>query len=132
MSTVQYPNFELIEYKFWEKVKSDYGFSENIIPYFKFDVFLQTWPNTALGFSKPGYVSGQAFTNAYTVVVTLTMTTWYRSEGTVNYNKVDKIICGVFFNNDLGYIVENPNGKFYEDLKNRNMKSVGDSNIYSE
>ena len=61
MSTVRYPNLELIEYKFWEKVKSDYGFSENIIPYFKFDVFLQTWPNTALGFSKPGYVSGQAF-----------------------------------------------------------------------
>ena len=39
MSTVRYPNLELIEYKFWEKVKSDYGFSENIIPYFKFDVF---------------------------------------------------------------------------------------------
>ena len=60
------------------------------------------------------------------------MTTWYRNEGTVNYKKVDKTICGVFFNNDLGYIVENPNDKFYEDLKNRDMKSVGDSNIYSE
>lgn len=136
MSTVRYPNLELIEYKFWEKVKTEYGLSGHIIPEFKFDMFLQTWPNTATGFDKEGCFSGQALTEEYTIVVELNMKAWYRSEGTVNYKKVDTVIYGVFFNNDLGYIVENPNDNFYEDLKNRNMKSIRDiaygSEVYLE
>lgn len=43
---------------------------------------------------------------------------------------------GVFFNNDFGYMIENPNGLFFEDLRNRNMKSIGDiaygSEVYLE
>ena len=75
------------------------------------DMFPQTWPNTAGGFSRPGIIAGQAFTTEITTVMTA-----YIHDTKEEY-------YGVFFGNRPAYIVDHANETFFEDLKNRQMKS---------
>lgn len=103
-----YPNLELIEYIFKNKIDLI-----NRYPMFEVEVFVQTWPNTATAFSRPGCVSGQAFTKKYTTII-----------------KTDLGDYGVFFGNEFGYLVKNPNEKFFEDWKNHTMKAVFHASDY--
>ncbi len=74
-------------------------------------MFPQTWPNTAGGFSKPGMMSGQAFTTEITTVLRVYV-----------YDTKEEYY-GVFFGNKPAYLVDNAPLVFFEDLKNRQMKS---------
>ena len=75
------------------------------------DMFPQTWPDTAGGFSEPGMVAGQAFTTQFTTVMR------------VHVHDTKEEYYGVFFGNKPAYIVDHPYEAFFEDLKSRQMKS---------
>lgn len=117
---MEYPNLELMAYKAelilqnnsnfresFEKETKDYLFKMR--PDFEVFVFPQVWGTTALGFDFPGTMAGQAFTRAYTTVVHECVTDTYV----------------VFFGGTMAYYVTNATETFYEDLRNQNMKSVG-------
>ena len=70
-------------------------------------IFSQTWGSTALGF---GGMGGDALTEAYTTVITLSDFSYL-----------------VFFNNRLAYGVKDPTKRFFEDLRNRTMASVSEA-----
>lgn len=78
------------------------------------DTFVQTWPNTACGWSEPKAMSGQAFTKEYTTVATVNYT---------DFNKSNETFYVVFFGEKPAYKVETPNKAFFEDLKDRRMLS---------
>lgn len=75
------------------------------------DMFPQTWPDTAGGFSGPGMVAGQAFTTQFTTVMR------------VYVHDTQEEYYGVFFDNKPAYIVDNANETFFKDLRNRQLKS---------
>ena len=127
-----YPNFDLIEYKFKDKVNKE-RWANNImflLTTFKFDAFMQTWANTATGFDDGGCCAGQALTDEYTTVCEMS---WYekvRGEDGRWHTSDEGKIYGVFFGNDFGYAIMKPNELFFEDLKNRRMKSIASSDLY--
>lgn len=108
-----YPNIPLVEERFWNAIKNGYRIQYGRLPEFVAYVFPQVWGSTSLGFSGIG---GQAMTEAYTTVI------------------IDRVSdqAGVFFNERLAYIVTNPNKRFYEDLGNFDIKSVGETDVYSD
>ena len=66
---MKYPNLELIEKTFKEKVKEKYPSIFDISNQWHkctADVFVQTWGSTATGFDLEPVCSGQAFTDEYT------------------------------------------------------------------
>lgn len=65
--------------------------------------FKQTWSSTALGF---GGVGGTAMTNAYTTILRLG-NIWF-----------------VFFDGKFAYKVSIDDEVFYEDMKDRNLRSI--------
>lgn len=81
-----------------------------------FRLFEQIWGNSALGFDIDGYLSCQVMTYAYTVVVS----------GYIGEQKV----YGVFFDEELAYIVDKPNKLFFQDLERGIMKSVSKAKLY--
>ena len=74
--------------------------------------FDQTWESTALGF---GGVGGSALTTERTYV----------------FMPEDKDFAYVYFGNRFAYKVDNPNDKFFEDIKNCEMSSVKESGKYN-
>jgi len=88
------------------------------------DLFLQTWPDTSCGLSTGFSFAGQMLTEEYTSVFELR---WVYSDT----SEEARVYC-VFFGNKLAYCARNPNAKFFEDLKNRNMVAVADKNKYSK
>lgn len=94
------PNLELIQERFYNHIKPDLG--DLRYPQFEINVFLQTWGSTCLGF---GGIGGQAMTSAYTTVI------WEENTG----------IYGVFFNEGLGYVINNPNDLFMESINSHRM-----------
>lgn len=75
-------------------------------PYgYSITTFEQTWPSTALGF---GGIGGQAFTEAYTVIISNLYTAEY----------------SVYFGGRFAYKVDNPNTTFFEDIANQYMSEV--------
>ena len=76
------------------------------------NMFPQTWPDTAGGFSEPGTVAGQAFTTQFTTVMR------------AHVYDTDEEYYGVFFGNKPAYIVDNANEIFFEDLRNQRLKST--------
>lgn len=73
------------------------------------------------GFDLKSYASGQAFTDEYTTVCELS---WCkRSDDKCRFIDVEDRIYCVFFGNEMAYIVINPSEQFFDDLKNRKMKS---------
>ena len=94
-------------------------------PHTSVDLFLQVWPDTSCGLStNPSYFAGQMLTEEYTSVFELR---WAYSDT----SEEARVYC-VFFGNKLAYCARNPNAKFFEDLKNRNMVAVADKNKYSK
>ncbi len=79
------------------------------------DMFPQTWPDTAGGFSEPGMVAGQAFTTQFATVMR------------VYVHDTKEEYYGVFFGNELAYIVDNANETFFKDLKEHNLKTRHDA-----
>lgn len=87
-----------------KRVDTDFFTRINTDKYPPHYIFNQTWPNTATGLAEEGDFSGQAFTDALTVVI--------------EYNKK----YYVYFNGKPAYIVEEPiNPEFFEDLKNHRL-----------
>ena len=79
------------------------------------DMFPQTWPDTAGGFSEPGTVAGQAFTTQLTTVMH------------VHIHNTGKEYYGIFFDNGPAYIVDHTNETFLKDLKEHNLKTRYDA-----
>lgn len=100
------PNLPLIQERFFNSIQNE--LIQNNIRYPEFEVinvFSQTWGSTALGFSGIG---GQAMTSAYTTII----------------ESVDLGYVAVFFGERMAYIIKQPNEKFVEDVKKREMCSV--------
>lgn len=118
----KYPNLELIEYIFKNKIHELYAeeLSEEVLAGCTAEVFMQTWPNTATGFSEPGVCSGQAMTNEYTTIM---MYDWSYTKDDNEWHRGEPIY-GVFFGNRFGYAVMEPKYEFFEDWKKKNMQSV--------
>ena len=106
-----YPNLPLIQERFWNRIKGLESIEEINHLEFIVHVFPQIWSSTALGF---GGIGGQVMTNAYTTVI------YETGSG----------IYGVFFNERLAYIIENPNRLFFEELNNRNMECFSRAGKY--
>lgn len=114
-----YPDLSYLERLFWSNIINKHPeFEHKIISCdIRADLFLQTWPNTAGGFSEPGMFSGQMFVSEYTTVM--------QADITIKEDEKPKksIYYGVFFGNEPAYLVENPTDIFFEDLKYRKIKS---------
>lgn len=67
-----------------------------------YSMFTQSWGSTALGF---GGIGGQAITAAYVCVI--------------ESNLVGQF--AVYFGGRLAYVIQHPNGKFWEDIANKRM-----------
>ena len=112
----KYPNLELLVYKATVLYMSLTS-SHSIICKKQIDTFLQTWANTATGFDLHSGDSGQAITDEYTTVVTLIIQIATCNGYELEYFHV------VFFGDAIAYYGKLPNEQFFEDLKNRDMKS---------
>lgn len=106
------PCLPLIQERFWNEVKEKEEYAKSKYwPEFEMYMFPQMWGDTSLGF---GGIGGQAMTSAYTTVIIDNNTGWH----------------GVFFGERLAYIINSPNEKFYENLRNWNMESVSRKGKY--
>lgn len=127
---MKYPNLELIEETFKEKVKEKYPhiFNEANAVWHKCtaDMFIQTWCNTATGFDLEPVCSGQAFKDEYTTVMQLQWLEWSNVDNKLH----TKSLYGVFFGNKLAYILRNQNQKFEFDLRDRCMNSQKNAREY--
>ena len=124
----EYPNLELIEYKFYQMLLNREDWIEKFTelkkqarflrPEFVVKVFQQTWGSTATAFDvmPDGSASfgGCAMTSAYTTVIHEVNTDYY----------------GVYIGNKPCYVVFDPTDVFYEDYKSCNMKSMSGANKY--
>lgn len=110
MNTETLPSFQTIEEKFFNILRN-FNYKIYTRPNTTVHVFPQTWGSTALGFEGIGC---SAMTTAYTTVIQVDNTELY----------------GVFFGEEFAYLVDNPLPVFFEDLKNRNMAPVYESNKY--
>ena len=122
---MKYPNFELIEYMFLEKVKTIYP--EIFVHYYPrvyMSAFNQVWGSTALGF---GGCGGSAMTHAYTTVVDV----YFSSRSSTVTNTIQELpeLHGVYFDGKFAYMIGGkPSEKFFEDVKNHNMTDVMTAN----
>lgn len=122
LSNQKYPNLELIEYQFKQELSKNKEWQDKVVDMKKqnkylsvdFDVivFSQIWgsTNTAFDVCEDGTptIVGQAMTRAYTVVIKETLTETY----------------GIFVDSKPCYMVDNANDEFYNDLAERNLKSL--------
>lgn len=128
---MKYPNLELIEYIFKEKVERHFDFGDGMRKNFTctiLQMFPQAWATTATGFDWGNVCSGQAFTDKYTTVIRLGW--WYKDKDTNTWEISFEKMYGVFFGDRLAYICYNPNKKFEEDLGKLCMKSQRESIAY--
>ncbi len=108
------PNLPLIQERFYNAIKEELTKNQTRYPVFEvMAVFLQTWGSTALGF---GGFGGQSMTNAYTTVI---------QSGDLGY-------AAVFFGNTMAYIVQHPNDKFWEDVREGHMCAVSNCSKYEK
>lgn len=121
------PNLRHLGYLAWKEAEKILIEQKRKIwaPNMSVDLFLQVWPDTSCGLStNPAYFAGQMLTDEYTSVFELR---WVYSD----VPEEAWLYC-VFFGNELAYCVRNPNAKFFEDLKNRNMAAVAGKDKYSD
>lgn len=131
---MKYPNLELIEY-ITENTACELFESELIMSTyhkFKMYVFPQTWSSTALGFDKQCCFSGQAITEAYTVVVEMTS---YKFESGkdirgIVYKELEDKVYAVFFDGRIAYMCLNPNSDFFRDFDRMCMKPQKGAEYY--
>lgn len=104
------PCLPLIQERMWNAVKDKKEYKDySCMPDFDIYVFPQIWGTTALGFSGIG---GESVTRAYTTVLIDEKT----------------YVAGVFFENELAYLLGRVNELFREDLHEHKMES--EENIY--
>lgn len=133
---MKYPNLELIEY-ITENTANEV-FESNLVMStynkFKMFVFPQTWGSTALGFDKQCCFSGQAITEAYTVVVEMTSYQSIANQEKLGFDikELDDKVYAVFFDSKLAYMCLNPNQEFFDDLNKMCMKSQKWSTEYDD
>ena len=133
---MKYPNLELIEY-ITENTASEVFESDLVMStYNKFRMFVfpQTWSSTALGFDKQCCFSGQAITEAYTVVVEMTSYQPIANQEKLGFDikELDDKVYAVFFDGKLAYMCLNPNQEFFDDLNKMCMKSQKGSTEYDD
>lgn len=131
---MKYPNLELIEY-ITENTASEVFESDLVMStYNKFRMFVfpQTWSSTALGFDKQCCFSGQAITEAYTVVVEMTSYQPIANQEMTGFDikELEDKVYAVFFDGKLAYMCLNPNQEFFDDLNKMCMKSQKGSTEY--
>lgn len=131
---MKYPNLELLEY-ITENTANEVFESDLVMStYNKFRMFVfpQTWSSTALGFDKQCCFSGQAITEAYTVVVEMTSYHPIVNQETTGFDikELEDKVYAVFFDGKLAYICSNPNQEFFDDLNKMCMKSQKGSTEY--
>lgn len=108
------PNLPLVQERFYHQIKDDLETSKIKYPEFEvLGVFEQMWASTALGFGGWG---GQAITDAYTTVI----------------QNLDTGYIGVFFGENLAYIIKRPNDMFYDDLMHHNLKAKSECYKYEK
>ena len=133
---MKYPNLELIEY-ITENTANEV-FESNLVMStynkFKMFVFPQTWGSTALGFDKQCCFSGQAITEAYTVVVEMIPYQSIPNQEKLGFDikELDDKVYAVFFDSKLAYMCLNPNQEFFDDLNKMCMKSQKWSTEYDD
>lgn len=110
MSTKTYPNLELLEYIFRQKIPPYDKQLRDVDIY----VFPQKWPNTGGGTAEAGYLYGQAFTTQYTTVL-------------VSEPCDIAMIC---FDDMPAYMVTPLTPPFWEDLARMNMKGLARRHTY--
>lgn len=121
-----YPNLELIEYIYKAAVRGSYPDLENLNKEtLEAQVFIQVWPNSATGFSEPGMLSGQMVTREYTTVLSGIYEKKIKRNNEEEF--IEHFVFGVFFGNELGYLVVNPNQNFMDDLNNKNIANIGEA-----
>lgn len=133
---MKYPNLELIEY-ITENTASEVFESDLVMStYNKFRMFVfpQTWSSTALGFDKQCCFSGQAITEAYTVVVEMTSYQPIANQEMTGFDikELEDKVYAVFFDGKLAYMCLNPNQEFFDDLNKMCMKSQKGSTEYDD
>lgn len=124
---MRYPNLELIECKFENKIESE--FKDDFTGHYNFRhrayTFPQIWGSTVTGFDIGGSCGGSAMTEEYTTVFQTSVVKfdagWYQ---------LKDIYYGVFFGNKLAYIVKNPNERLLKDLREFNMQPQSTSYLY--
>ena len=75
-----------------------------------FGMFKQAWSDTSCGF---GGIAGQAFTDAYTVIV---------------YSMNENVAC-VYIAGRHAYTIQQPSPTFFEHVRNRQMHGARDGNL---
>ena len=123
----KFPDLRHLEHLAWNEVEKILREQKRKIlaTHTSVDLFLQVWPDTSCGLStNPSYFSGQMLTDEYTSVFELR---WVYSD-----TSEEALVYYVFFGNELAYCVRDPNAKFFEDLKNRNMVAVAGKDKYSD
>ncbi len=133
---MKYPNLELIEY-ITENTANEVFESDLVMStYNKFRMFVfpQTWSSTALGFDKQCCFSGQAITEAYTVVVEMTSYQPVANQEKLSFDikELEDKVYAVFFDSKLAYMCLNPNQEFFNDLNKMCMKSQKGSTEYDD
>jgi hypothetical protein len=101
-------------------------FENNIfIEAFSVQMFPQVWSSTAGAFCNRNTVAGACMTMQYTTIITLNIIARKDVESHTFF--------GIFFGNKLGYIIEHPTKKFFDDMHKHNMKGAyGDLSNYSK
>lgn len=112
-----YPDFKKFEKILLRNIYNNHpDWKENVFMVnYNVEMFPQTWASTAGGFEEPGMLAGQAMTTDYTTVMSADI--WLKDDPDSH------VVYGVFFGNKPAYMVENPTDVFFEDFRNKNMKS---------
>lgn len=123
----KYPDFNYFEMMLTGNIMREHPELQSAVAYNthspQINVFPQTWASTAGGFEAPGFVAGAAMTTELTTVIEARF---------VSKDNKDHAFYGVFFGNKPAYIIEDPPENFFEDIKNRQMKSKHEVNRYIE
>ena len=93
--------------------------SPKLIYHISMETFLQTWPDTAGGFSEPGMLSGRAMTEGYVTVVTVDL---FKDAAAK-----DKTLYITFFGNEGAYVTTDPKPAFFKDIKDHHMQNKYDA-----
>lgn len=126
---MKYPNLELIECKFNNRIVSN--FEDDIKPLgnYKFRhrvyVFPQLWGSTVTGFDIDCSCGGSAMVEEYTTVLE---TSVVKIDNTC---AIKDVYYGVFFGNKTAYIIKNPNERFLKDLRDMSMQPQSTSYLYA-
>lgn len=126
---MRYPNLELIECKFNNRIVSDFKDDIKSLGDYRFRhrvyVFPQLWGSTVTGFDIDGSCGGSAMTEEYTTVVEKSI---IKLDG--DFTQFKNIYYGVFFGNKPAYILKNPNERFLKDLSEMYMQPQSTSYLY--